>query len=114
MITIALVVAVVAALVLIRLGDEWVFCGVIGALLAIAIGITSIGFVYMGWRWLASEKEVAIINREYKTNYTREEVFWARNVIDTIRKIDRQRVEVNGNIMRDAKRRDQVVEKSLR
>jgi hypothetical protein len=39
------------------------------------------------------------LNREYNTNYTREEVFWASDVIETIRELDRKRVELNGDIM---------------
>ena len=41
------------------------------------------------------------VNREYGTNYTREEIFFAADVIDTIREIDRKRVEVNGDLLRE-------------
>jgi hypothetical protein len=50
---------------------------------------------------MASEHKMHIINREYQTNYTREEIFYASDVIDTIRELDRKRIELNGNIMRD-------------
>ena len=42
-----------------------------------------------------------IINREYHTNYTQAEVFWASNVINTIRELDRKRIELNGDLMRE-------------
>ena len=40
-----------------------------------------------------------IINSERGTNYTREDVLYASNVIDTIHQINRKRVEINGNVM---------------
>ena len=40
-----------------------------------------------------------LINSEYGTNYTREQMFFASDVIDTVREIKRQRVELNGNLM---------------
>lgn len=61
-----------------------------------------IGFVALAMNiraWVGSEYKAAIINREYKTNYTREEIFFASDVIDTIRELDRKRIELNGNLM---------------
>ena len=60
----------------------------------IAYGIAAYG-------WQVAKHQTIIINREFGTNYTQEQVFWASNVIDEIRELDRKRVEVNGDVMRD-------------
>ena len=48
----------------------------------------------------AAQHKANIINREYGKNYTREDIFYADSVIDTIRELDRQRMEINGNILK--------------
>ena len=59
-----------------------------------------IGYIVIGWEYIASEHKANILNREYQTNYTREEVFYASDVIDTIRELDRKRIELNGDLIR--------------
>lgn len=62
----------------------------------IGLAITMIaGFEYKG-----AEHRANIINREYGTEYTQEEVFYASNVIDIVRELDRKRYEINGDIRR--------------
>lgn len=56
-------------------------------------------FSFTCWNWYSAEYQAKIINSEYGTNYTREDVLYASNVIDTIHQINRKRVEINGNIM---------------
>ena len=46
------------------------------------------------YSWYSSGHKAKIINREYNTNYTQEEIFYAEDVIETIREIKRQRNEV--------------------
>ena len=53
----------------------------------------------MGWDWYAAGYKVKIVNREYNVNYTQEEMFYAKDVIETIQQISRKRIEVNGNVM---------------
>lgn len=62
-------------------------------------GIMLLGSTLTCWSWFASEHQAKLINQEFGTNYTREEVFWASDVIEEIRELKRQRIEVNGNIM---------------
>lgn len=45
--------------------------------------------------WFSAGYEAQILNREYGTNYTQAEVFYASDVIETIRHLDRKRYEVN-------------------
>jgi hypothetical protein len=53
-----------------------------------------------GFDYKASSVKARILNREYCTDYTTADVFYASDVIDTIRELDRNRVEVNGDVMR--------------
>lgn len=104
-ILIALVISGVVAAVLLHYASEThddigVIAGVAGAMLAIATGISAVSYVWAGWSWYASGYKAEIINREYGTKYTREEIFYASDVIDTIREIDRKRIEVNGDVIR--------------
>ena len=52
----------------------------------------------MGFAYMAAEYEANIVNREYGTNYTQAEMFYASGVIETVRELDRKRVEVNGDL----------------
>ena len=74
-----------------------------GVCLAIATAFTGVAYVWQGWNWIAAEQKANIINREYGTNYTRKEVYFASDVIDTVRQLDRKRIEVNGDLMRAEK-----------
>ena len=75
--------------------------GIIGFLIAIASSIGVVVYAFSAWSWFAAEHKALIINREYGTNYTQTEVFWASDVINTMRELDRKRIEVNGDLMRD-------------
>lgn len=50
--------------------------------------------------WTGSKYKADIVNREYGTDYSREEIFYGSSVIDTIRELDRRRIEINGDIRR--------------
>lgn len=65
-----------------------------GAFVIIAI----ILYCVTGFSWFSAGYRAAIINREYGTNYTREEIFWASDVVETIQQINRERYELNGNL----------------
>ena len=59
----------------------------------LAIILLSLGFEYR-----AADHKAKILNREYGTDYTQQEVFYAGDVIETIKQIDRKRVEINGDL----------------
>lgn len=69
-----------------------------------AVGL--VGCLVLAVDWVGSAHKANIVNREYGTDYSREEVFYGSSVIDTIRELDRKRYEVNGDIrrQRDAER----------
>jgi hypothetical protein len=58
-------------------------------------------YISIGWDWLASGTKAELLNREYGTHYTLEEIFFASDLIDTIRDLDRKRIEVNGDLFRE-------------
>ena len=66
------------------------------AMLSLAAGVTvgALTPFYYG-----AGLKADLINAEYGTNYTREQMFFASDIIDTVREIKRQRVELNGNLM---------------
>lgn len=86
-------------------GYAWwnLVCAGSGTVLGILTGLTAICFCFVVWQWQAADYKTAIINREYKTNYTKEEVFYASDVIDAIRELDRKRIELNGDIIKGIK-----------
>ena len=75
---------------------------IVAILLTITLGafttLSVIIYTLFIWDWIAADYKVNIINREYNTNYTREEVFYAKDVIETIKNLERNRYEINGNL----------------
>ena len=72
---------------------------VVGLLLGIGSGLSAVVYSFLVWGWLAADHKAQIINREYGTNYTQEEVFYASDVIETVRQLDRNRYEINGDLV---------------
>lgn len=68
-------------------------------LLCMISGCAMLVYGLIAFDWIASEHRALIINREYGTNYTREEVFYASSVIDTVRELDRKRIELDGDLI---------------
>lgn len=105
-ILVGLVCATVLVVFLIRYADkrllhEWMglILG-ISMLLAILLVIANIVFAAAAASWFGAKYKADIVNREYGTKYTTAEIFWASSVIDTIRELDRERYEVNGDFRR--------------
>lgn len=70
------------------------FAGFLGISSYLFCFISLVGGLVFSYGWYSSGHKAKIINREYKTNYTQEEIFYAEDVIETIREIKRQRNEV--------------------
>lgn len=77
--------------------------GLIAWLFGLTTLVLSICLALMGHRWTSAEITAKVLNREYKTEYTKDEIFYASDVIDKIRELDRKRIEINGNIMKGEK-----------
>ena len=56
-------------------------------------------YALAAFNYVGAGQKAEIINREYGTNYTQKEVFYASDVIETIREMKRQRIELNGNLI---------------
>jgi hypothetical protein len=78
--------------------DVLEFVGIIGVCVGLCILVV---YCFVSWNYFAAEYKKDIINREYKTNYTQEEVFYASDVIETVRELNRKRIEVNGDLLKD-------------
>lgn len=90
--------AAIALIVAYCITDEEIF-EVVGCLFAFLAFILIIVFSINAWEWTAAKYKTEIMNREYGTSYTREEVFYADDVIETIRQLNRTRIEINGNLV---------------
>ena len=71
---------------------------IVGVSGVIVTGISVILYAFAVWVWIAAEYKAEIINREYNTHYTQAEIFYASDVIEIVRQLDRKRYEINGNI----------------
>lgn len=78
--------------------DLIVFIGVMSSVIG-AVGLAL--YSLLAFYYFAAEYKADIINREYNTNYTRLEVFYASDVIDAVQELNRNRIEINGDLMRD-------------
>lgn len=100
-ILIAILTAVVVSAVLSMESEYRVgfFKGVFCPLIC-AIGLASlIIYSFMGYKYIGAEYKASILNNEYGTHYTQEEIFYASSVIDVVRELDRKRVEINGDLI---------------
>jgi len=73
-------------------------------IMSLGSGAAVLAYIFAGYQWFAADYKAQIINREYGTAYTKEDIFWASDVIDKIRQLDRKRIEINGDLMRDKDR----------
>lgn len=100
--SVALIIAGVVFLEFMWRSDSgWAVIGTMasGALCVIgAIGLLIT--LVLAFEWQGSAVKASMLNREYGTNYTREEIFYASSQIDLIRELDRKRIEVNGDFRR--------------
>lgn len=99
-ILIAIIAGVIFEIVLYKIQNESdsLLAEVLMAVFGVVLGVAIFTYVFVGLSWFPAEHKANIINREYGTNYTAEEVFWAEDVIETIQQIDRQRYEINGDL----------------
>ena len=100
-VVITAVVLMIAGVVLILLNTMGDFPDVMGGILIFISSIIFVTLPFFGYSWVAAKTKAEIINREYGTHYTREEIFYANDVIDTIQQIKRKRIEVSGDLFKD-------------
>ena len=99
---IGLLIGLAITVILIIIASKSYNWDVVALLLAVICGIIvftgACVFGVLSFDYKASEVKASLINREYNTMYTAEEVFYASDVINTIRELDRARIEISGNI----------------
>lgn len=78
--------------------DTCGFIGVFGTIVSVALLMAC---AVMGIPYVAAGYKAELINKEYGTHYTQAEVFYGSDVIDKIQQIKRQRIEINGNLLKD-------------
>lgn len=75
---------------------------ILGLVASMLLVFTAVGCLVMiptAYNWVAAGYQVSIINREYDTAYTQEEIFFASDVIEAVRELKRNRYELNGNLL---------------
>ena len=108
LILIALIALVVLALMIFQWAEasDILFAYILGVVCATCATIGLTAYAFTGWSYMAAEYKADIINREYGTNYTQAEVYWAADVINIVRELDRKRIELNGNLMREVEKEE--------
>ena len=69
----------------------------LGVLMLATAGLASVIWLVFSASYLGAQYKADIINKEYGTAYTRMEIFWAEDVIEQVRQV--QRIELNGNLI---------------
>lgn len=72
--------------------------GMIGSVILL---IAALALIPISMDWQGAKVKAGLINREYGTTYTQEEIFYASDVVDIVRELQRTRIEVNGDLRRD-------------
>ena len=78
-----------------------IISGTLGVVIGCGAATGALIYAVLVWHWFAADYKAKIINREYGTRYTQSEVFYASDVIDTVRQLDRKRYEVNGDLLHE-------------
>lgn len=99
LILIAIIATIVLAMVMILHSDTF-FSDVICPMV-VALGFGSL-FIYsiFVFNYMAAGTKAEVLNREFGTSYTQQEIFFASDVIDTVRELKRERIEINGDILK--------------
>lgn len=72
----------------------------LGVLATLAGLIGCVMTAFLALQYTGAQHKADIINREYGTSYTQAEVFYASDVINIVRELDRKRYEINGDFRR--------------
>ena len=72
--------------------------GILAIILSVIAFVSMIIYIAQSFVWISAGYQKDIINKEFNKNYTQEDVYWAKDVIDEIRHLQRQRIEVDTKI----------------
>lgn len=102
-------VTVLLGVVLVSICDGYrgefatVFFGTVGCVLTLFGAIGCILTIVVTFEYFGAGYKAQLLNTEYGTSYTRAEVFFAEDLIDTVRELKRERIEINGNLLKGDK-----------
>ena len=68
------------------------------ALAALILWVIFIGGIWM--KWHTSGLNAQILNREFGTSYTQQELFWNSDTIQYIQGIKYKQIEINGDLLK--------------
>lgn len=68
--------------------------GDVGGIIIVCAALGLLVFLWYAPDWVAAKYKADIVNREYGTTYTQAEMFYAGEVIDVVRELDRKRYQV--------------------
>lgn len=102
----SLIALVVICVVLSRYSENYMapgstLAGFLVIVMGGLVGFACVAGITLSFDWMAAGAKAEIINREYGTNYTQRKIFYASDVIETIREIKRSRIEINGDLFRE-------------
>lgn len=76
--------------------SDWAVVPFVGS---ICLGLFSIFLLVVvalsAWSWVSAPVRAEIVNKEFGTNYTAQQIFFAEDVIDEIRELKRTRVSAD-------------------
>lgn len=64
--------------------DEYGFVNMAGLIITTVSALAAIGFAVGCFGWVSAQYKTDIINKEFGTSYTREDVYFASDVIEAI------------------------------
>jgi len=101
-IAVMIIVALIAFIFMFQKSDDngWFIGWFISIVGLCGVGFTALSFSFTTWSYKASSYKAVVINREFGTKYTAQEIYYASDVIETIKQMNRQRLEVNGDILK--------------
>lgn len=77
---------------------------IVGVIGLIITGVGFVAYALAGWSWISSGYQAKVINQEFGTHYSKEDIFYASDVINEIKQLNRKRYEVNGNLITGEKK----------
>ena len=90
----AIALGLLGAFLLRRADYDPTFLGVVGSLSCLSSAVFVLALAVYAPKWVGAKYKADIVNREYGTTYSQAEMFYAGEVIDVVRELDRKRYQV--------------------
>ncbi len=60
-------------------------------------------YAFVAWEYFAAGYKADLINKEFGTQYTQEQFFYASDMINEVRELKRKCIDINGDLMNGKK-----------